>query len=191
MCKPIEDGEEKIKFQGKVFEIIDKPMKINNKKVNFEIARRSPGIRLLIIKDRKLLITKEYRTEIKDFDYRLPGGKVFDTLKEYNSSLNSNINIEESAKIAAKKECTEETGLIPQNLEFLEKSVLGATISWDLYYFIVDSFKENPRGQHLEEGEVITTEWKTFEEVKELCLTNKIKEERTLAILLKFVLTNL
>ncbi len=43
----------------------------------FETAVRSPGVRLIIVKDNQMLITKEFRGELDDYDYRLPGGKVF------------------------------------------------------------------------------------------------------------------
>jgi hypothetical protein len=39
-------------------------------------------------------------------DYRLPGGKVFDTLKEYNEHKD---DIEKYALLSAKRECEEET----------------------------------------------------------------------------------
>ncbi|MEI6117757.1 MAG: hypothetical protein WCP92_00380 [bacterium] len=53
-----------------------------------EIAKRSPGVRLIICDGDKILITNEFRKEVNTDDYRLPGGKVFDTLKEYNEHKN-------------------------------------------------------------------------------------------------------
>ena len=66
-------------------------MKLGDKKMTFEKARRAPGVRLLIIKKNKILITKEYRDEIGEFDYRLPGGKVFDKLEEYQKNSDGNM----------------------------------------------------------------------------------------------------
>ena len=163
-------------FSGRIFEILQQGTKL-------EIARRAPGIRLIIIKDNKMLITKEFRREINDYDYRLPGGKVFDTLKEYN--LHSKDDILAFAVEAAKKECLEETGLKPNRLTHFQTTKAGATIEWDLFYFIVDDFEEEK--QRLEEGEDIKVEWKTFKEVKLLLIENQIREDRTVGVLFRYL----
>jgi len=35
----------------------------------------------------KILLSREYRSELDRYDYRLPGGKVFDTLAEYHDNI--------------------------------------------------------------------------------------------------------
>lgn len=183
-------GNEKIVYEGKMFEVVKQPMNVGSKSIEFETVRRAPGTRIIIIKDNKILITKEYRTELNDYDYRLPGGKVFDTRKEYNNSSKNNADILESAITAAKKECLEETGLIINNLDLLKISKCGATIEWDMYYFLAKDFQEHKEGQNLEDGEIITVNWYSFEEAKQLCLNNKISEDRTLGVLLAFLEKN-
>ena len=151
----------------------------------FEWVERSPGVRLLIIHNKKILITKEYRAEIKRDDYRLPGGKVFDTLQEYKEAKDVKRNVIN----AAKRECKEETGLLPIRMKLLCATHAGATIIWDLYYFVVDRFKTGK--QHLGDEEDIALEWKTFAQVKKLCLTGKISEDRTVGVLLRFLMGGL
>jgi len=51
-------GDEIIVYSGRVFEIVRQPMKIGAKVVDFEIARRSPGVRLLVVRDGKILLVK-------------------------------------------------------------------------------------------------------------------------------------
>lgn len=179
-------GPEKIIYEGKIFQVVEQPMTYNGHNKTFELARRSPGTRLIIIKDNRILITKEFRSEHGKTDYRLPGGKVFDSLEEYKKYLNDDLL--PFAEIAAKKECLEETGLIPKNIKHFSTSKAGATIEWDLYYFIVDDFEINLEGQRLETGEDIEIEWKTFEEVKKLCTQGLINEDRTIGVLFKFFL---
>ena len=180
-------GEEKIVFEGQILEIVKQPMSDGKRNLEYEFARRSPGVRLLIVKNDKILLTKEFRVEISEEDFRLPGGKVFDTLPEYKKALNKDII--PFATEAAKKECLEETGLIANNLKFLYKATTGgSTVRWDLYYFVVNDFSESPDGQNLELGEDIQVEWKTFEEAKQLCLQNHVKEDRSVSVLLKFIL---
>lgn len=182
------DGPEEIVFQGKIVEVVNQPVKIGPTKKVFETARRSPGARLIIpSKDSsKLLITREHRTEVNDWDYRLPGGKVFDSLDEYNNFINSEKDIEEEAKAAAIKEAKEEVGIKATNLYHFATSKCGATITWDLFYFVVDDFEELG-GQELEEGENIEVQWLSIAEVKELALSGKMQEDRSVAVILRFL----
>jgi len=181
-------GEEKISYEGKIFEVISQQMKSGDKIINFELARRSPGIRLIVIKENQILLTKEYRVELGEFDYRLPGGKVFDSLSDFKEAKKKNKDMIKLAKIAAKKECLEEVGLKVKNIKHFKTSRAGATVEWDLYYFIVDKFEESEDGQNLEIGEIIHPEWKTIEEIKKLILENKIKEDRTVGVLSRYIL---
>ena len=186
MNKLQKDGPEEIVYKGKIFEVVRQSMKAGDAKVVFEIARRSPGTRLIIVKNDKLLVSREFRTELNAYDYRLPGGKVFDTLDEYNAHLSKDIL--PFAVEAAKRECREETGLIANNVKHFATTKSGATVIWDLIYFIIDDFDENINGQSLETGEVIETEWKSFDEVRELCKNGSFSEDRTLGVLFKFFL---
>ena len=168
---------ETITHQGKIIEVVQKEIDLNGKKKVFEFARRSPGTRLIISKDNKILLTKEFRNELSAYDYRLPGGKVFDTLEEYNIALNSGADINESAKLGAIKEAKEETGIEVKNISLYHKSICGATVIWDLFYFTVNEFTEGT--QRLEDGEDITFEFIDKEKVKEMCLSEEISEERS------------
>ncbi len=172
----------KIVFSGKIFQIIEE----KKGTTTFEFAKRSPGVRLLITNGEKMLLTKEFRAEVNGYDYRLPGGKVFDTMKEYEVS--SEHQIKEYSLKAAMKECLEETGIVPKKIKLMETAHAGATVLWDLYYFLVEEFEQHPEGQKLENGEEITVEWKSFEEVKELCLKKGIQEDRSVAVILRFIL---
>ncbi len=57
-----------------------------------------------------------------------------------------------------------------------------------MYYFLVDDFDERDGGQNLEDGEVIYPEWKTFDETVDMCMNGEIKEDRTVGVLLRFLL---
>ncbi|MFA7718041.1 MAG: NUDIX domain-containing protein [Candidatus Absconditabacterales bacterium] len=176
--------KEKIIFQGKIVEVVHQLVKICEQEFVFEIARRSPGVRLIICDKDKILLTKEYRKELKGFDYRLPGGKVFDTLKEYNKNKK---NIKKYALAAAKRECEEETGLIIQNPTLYYISKAGATVEWDLYYYIVKKFTYHAKGQQLEIGEYIDVEWKTKKEILSLIKKGEIHEDRSVGVLMRYL----
>ncbi|HEY4505992.1 MAG TPA: NUDIX hydrolase [Candidatus Paceibacterota bacterium] len=175
----------KIVYQGKIIEVVQEEVEANGKTKTFEFARRSPGTRLIIQKGDKVLITKEFRRELNAYDYRLPGGKVFDSLDEYNTALESGVDIALAAKQAAIKEGKEEVGVVAKDLSLFHRSVCGATVEWDLFYFVVKDFEETE--QNLEGGEDISVEWIDKEEAKKMCLDGRISEERSALVLLRYL----
>jgi ADP-ribose pyrophosphatase YjhB (NUDIX family) len=177
---------ENIRYQGRIIEVIDKEVDLGTTKKVFELARRSPGARLIIPKGDAILITKEFRHETEGYDYRLPGGKVYDSLAEYNAALASGTDIAEAAQHAAVKEAHEEVGMEVKNLSFFHKSVCGATIVWDLFYFVVHEFTETGK-QHLEHGEDISFEFVDRETARQMCLDGRISEERSALTLLRYL----
>ena len=189
MHKPKPAGKKKVVFQGKTFEIVQQKFRAGKHIIISERARRAPGVRLIIIKDKKLLLTREYRPELSKFDYRLPGGKVFDSLREYKKAQGLKVNMLQAARRAGKQECLEETGLIARKLTLFQTTKAGLTVEWNLYYFIVEDFAKHKDGQHLHKGEIIYPEWKIFEEARRMCLEGKIQEDRSVGVLLKFLLT--
>jgi len=184
--KPI--WEEKVVYSGRNFEVIQQEYQVWEKVKLFEIAKRAPWVRLFIVdsKENKILLSKEYRTELEEFDYRLPWWKVFDTPEQRQEADYS--QIEKYAEKAALFECEEETGLIVKNLQLFWISHAWATVKWDLYYFLVDDFSVSEGGQKLWTWEVITTDWYSMKELIELCKNGNIKEDRSLWMIFKFLL---
>jgi ADP-ribose pyrophosphatase len=174
---------EKIVYQGRIIEVVEKEVEQNGRNKTFEFARRSPGVRLIIQKDQQVLLTREYRHELGSYDYRLPGGKVYDSLGEYNDALDAGVDIQEVAKQAAIKEAREETGIRITDLSFVHRSICGATVVWDLFYFFAESFEIQQ--QELEDGEDITFGFFNFDKAREMCLDGSFSEERSALVLLK------
>jgi ADP-ribose pyrophosphatase YjhB (NUDIX family) len=179
---------EKITYQGKIVEVVEHDVIIGEKTKTFEFARRSPGVRLIIIKNNTVYLSKEFRHEMQGYDYRLPGGKVFDTLVEFNTALSNKEDILESAKAAAIKEAREEMGIITNSIELFHTSVCGATVQWDLYYFIISDFTQE--NQNLEDGEDIELFPVSIDEAKSMCLDGRIDEERSALTLLRYLNKN-
>lgn len=174
----------KITYQGKIVEVVEFSSPDGSKV--FEKARRAPGVRLIIpVDDDKILLTKEFRQELNDYDYRLPGGKVFDRLEEYNQFLKSNRDIISAASKKADEEALEEAGITVKAKEHFHTSRLGATLEWDLYYFIVVKFARSQ--QLLEEGEDIEVVEVSATEAEEMCLDGRIDEERSALVLLRYL----
>lgn len=141
-----------VMYRGKMFEIINFEGQSN---IKFEVAVRAPGTRLIIETEKDgqkaLLMTKEIRREVEGYDFRLPGGKVFDSLEQFDLSKKNEDDISLMVKNAAEKEGKEEAGIRGGDYEYLGVSKDGASVEWDLHYFKVTNAEFGE--QELEEYE--------------------------------------
>lgn len=88
-----------------------------------------------------------------------------------------------------KREVKEEVGIDVKDESLYHVSHDGAGVIWDLYYFIVTDYEIIKDGQALEEDEVIDGfVWKSFDEIIDMCISEEIHEERTIGVLLTYIL---
>lgn len=178
---------EKIVARGRLFELVELPQPDGR---TFELARRAPGVRVIISDrdKRKILLTKEFRRELNDTDYRLPGGKVFDSLAEYEAFLSSGKDIVVPAATKAIAESAEEAGMDVTDVKLFKKSTLGATVQWDLFVFEATSWSHRAAGQALEPGEQVEeVVWVDYDDAKAKILKGAMAEERIALILLQWL----
>jgi len=179
--------KEEVIAKGRLFELVHETQPDGR---IFEIARRAPGVRLIIANKEKkeILLTKEFRRELQDWDYRLPGGKVFDSLDDYERFRRSGEDILIPARKKAVEESTEEAGIRVDELEEFRRSTLGATVEWDLFVFEAKVWQASEEGQQLEDGEIIEADnWFTYEKVSEKILNGEMREERIALIVLQWI----
>lgn len=80
-------------------------------------------------------------------------------------------------------------GLLIKNQKLLKISNAGAGVEWDLYYYEITDYEIDSTGQKLEEEEIIEGYiWKSYDEIIKMCIENKIHEERTVGVLLTYIL---
>lgn len=183
---------ERVTHEGRMIEVVEKDVIENGKQKTFEYARRSPGIRLIISKGDRIYLTKELRHELNDYkyasggtyDYRLPGGKVFDSLSEYKAAIESGADTGRAAKQAAIKEAKEEAGIEAKNIRLLHKSICGSSVIWDLFYFLVEDFDDI--GQQIEDEDITVTPV-SRDEAKAMTLDGRMSEERSALVLLRYL----
>lgn len=187
---------EKVIFDNGFFEFIHSEEEFiidgKTKSVKRNMVRRPPGIRALIVdkEKRKILFSREFRYELNDWDLRLPGGKVFDSLEDYKISLEKG-DVLEHVEMTVPKEVHEEIGLVVKNPKLIKVSKDGAGVIWDLYYYEITDYEVSKDGPQLEEDEVIQGYvWKSYDEVIDLCNQNLIHEDRTVGVLLTYILAN-
>lgn len=173
--------------KGKLFELVHREQPDGRV---FELARRAPGVRIIIADktNRKILLTKEFRQELNDWDYRLPGGKVYDTLDEYETARHSGEDILEAAKRKTIGEAAEEAGITVQSATLFKKSTLGATVEWDLFVMEAQGWSKSEAGQALEQGEqIVADEWFDFKQAEQMIYEGKMQEDRVALILLQWL----
>lgn len=184
------DGKPSVYAEGDIGAIVKYPMLMDNgqgyEKVMFEKFSRPPGTRTIAIKDKKIFLQKERRFELDGYDWRLPGGKVFDSFEEYKPYINEQVP-EEDIISGAKSELKEEAEITANDWEVIDKKVCGSTVDWDLYYLIARNITENIDIRHNEAEEIAKREWFSFKEVKQMCQEGNIQEGRSVAVLLEFL----
>ena len=183
--RPTPAGPERVAYRGEIVSVVEQPMAIGGDEMVFEVARRAPGTRVIVDRGSEILLTEEYRHEIGDLDYRLPGGKVYDTLDAYEAALDADADVDAAAREAARQEASEEAGLDIGAVEPFDRLHAGATVEWDLYYFVTTEFETT--GQDLERGEEIETHWLETDRVRRLVLDGEVREGRTAAVLLRYL----
>lgn len=179
--------QEEVVAKGRLFELVHETQPDGRV---FEKARRAPGVRLIVAdsSNKTILLTKEYRKELNNWDFRLPGGKVFDSLDEYDAHRSSGDDILAAAAKKAREEAVEEAGIEVGALDLFRRSTLGATVEWDLYVFEVNDWKPAKDGQQLESGEEIEADnWFTHEEVETMIMKGEMQEDRIALVLLQWM----
>lgn len=188
-------GPPEEKYRGVMFRVMTQAVELpGGTRTVFERVERPPGVRVLAANGSRILLTKEWREETGVWDYRLPGGKVFESMAEYCPLASASAAcIERAARIAAQREFEEETsiGIPVERFQLLGRSVCGATVVWDLYYFTTElPVIEAPIAAIASrEGENIQPECFTHEEAISLCVKGLIYEDRTAAVLLRYFLS--
>ncbi len=181
--------KERLLAKGKIFELVQE---VQADARVFEIARRAPGVRLIIAdkQAKKVLLTKEFRRELQKYDFRLPGGKVFDSVDEFIKYRESGKAIITAAEEQAKNEAMEEAGVDVITLSLVQKSTLGTTVEWDLFVFEATVWQMHQGGQQLKENEVdhiAGFAFYDYDVVVKMIMNGDISEERIALILLRWI----
>jgi 8-oxo-dGTP pyrophosphatase MutT (NUDIX family) len=158
-----------------------------------EYYRRSPGVRAIIPTETGLIFQREKREYLpREWDYRLPGGKVADTLLEYLNFLEDdgrdNASNMHHVRSALVKELEEEIGLVDVHFEHIPYHISesSATVEHVLYYYVIEEFKKGkPRPNQDEKIEMVEF---SYQEVYEMLIKRKFSEDRTRAVLLEYLL---
>jgi 8-oxo-dGTP pyrophosphatase MutT (NUDIX family) len=159
----------------------------------FERVLRIPGSRIIIVREGKVLLSIEKRNELGGkADHRLPGGKVFGTIDEFQQYMSEGKDIVEASRASIAREALEEVGVVvdPTKLIYQYVDVLGATCSWDLHYWATEDFEFHADGAQFQETEAEEIEgfvWLSFADACKLALDKtQFSESRSAIALLTY-----
>ena len=120
---------------------------------------------LIIVKDKKILLSKEYTYPLDDYLIQIPGGTL---------------EINESPLDTAKRELLEETGYTAKNYEYLGFVLQNHRRSTaKMHYFLVTDLTQSMHQR--EPHEFIELEWFTLNKLNQDIKDNKVTHEGTLA----------
>ena len=154
-----------------------------------------PGVSGIIDTGSGLIIQKEKREYLdKKWDYRLPGGKVADTLLEYLKFLEADDQEGPGTgsliRNALLKELGQEVGVTfvryGEGVYLYHVSPSSSSVEHDLYYFWIKKFKKVKAKP--EKDEVIHPLEMPYGNVWELLKDREFSEDRTRAVLYDFLL---
>ncbi len=187
-----------IKYKGDLFQVIQRskkcyvPLVEREQEIDlvYELVKRPPGVRAIVVKDGQVLLNKEYRYELDAWDFRLPGGKVFDSLDAFSQI--EECKLMDLVKKKLVEELREEADIETREFTLFDYSQAGLTVEWDLYYFLVSDFElitfNTQKVERKGEWEFIQQCWLDYDTALQYCLQKKIMEERSVAVLLRFLL---
>ncbi|MDP2666636.1 MAG: NUDIX hydrolase [Candidatus Diapherotrites archaeon] len=162
MVGRVKVGKYKSVFKGKFFRVEQASAVFpSGKKTIFERAVRPPSVVVFAFdKQKRVLITREYRQKTSEYDWRVPGGRV---------------DKERNIHIAAQRELREETGYRAKKMKlFIEKDRLGI-LEWKLAAFLATDLEYDPLEK--DEDEDISVHPKSLLTAYRMVLSGKIKND--------------
>lgn len=159
-------------FSGKIVKLeVDEIELPNGKRSVRECVRHSGGAAVLLIKDDKVLLVKQFRYLYGKEIYEIPAGKL---------------NEGEDGKIAAARELEEETGYKAELVRLLDLyPSVGYTDEIIRIYF-AKSFTYTK--QNLDEDEYLSYEFIPIDKVKKMIDDGEICDAKTVTAIYKYLL---
>ncbi len=140
-------------FRGEIFAVYQWQQKMfDGSSETFEMLRRQDTIKIIAVKDQKIVVINEEQPHYKAY-LGLPGGR---------HDVDAETELD-----AAKRELLEETGMSFKSWRLIEVKQPHGEIDWFIYLFLATDF-ENQIEQKLDTGEKIEVKLMDFDEFKEL-----------------------
>lgn len=140
-------------FKGQIFEVYQWPQKMyDGTTATFEMLKRPDTLKVLAVKDGKIVILDQSQPDSEKSFLDLPGGR-----HDYE---------EEDELAAAKRETLEETGMTFKDWRLVSVEQPHSKIDWFVYLFLAAGL-EGQQEQNLDNGEKIEIKLVSFDELKQ------------------------
>ena len=157
-------------FKGRNFSVRQERVELAGGRVEtHEHVWRTDGTRIIAVDEReRVLLTHEFRHELGERDWRVPGGKI---------------DPGEETEAAARREFREEAGYEADTFRFLWATTPDSTVRYRRYFFLATGLHEV--GAAREPGEDLTVHWVPLDDACEKALVGEIREEISALALLR------
>ena len=167
--------EEKISseliYSGRVITVAKDTVKTESGNIAYrEVVHHRGGAAILVVKDGKVLMEKQYRNPYEKEIYEIPAGKRDEG---------------ETFEQTAMRELEEETGYSPERIELLTKMYPSPGYTDEVIaIYLTDKFKKGHI--HFDENEFLTSSWMDLEEVYDMIDKGLINDAKTIVALLMY-----
>jgi ADP-ribose pyrophosphatase len=159
----------RVAFEGRIFAVhVDRAELPGRRELTLEIVRHPPSVVLLALPDAdRIVLVRQYRYPIDRSVWELPAGTT---------------EPGENPEAAARRECHEEIGKIPQHLERIGS--LYPTPGYcdeEMIFYRLDGLDEPSSAADLDEDEVLEPRTFTLGEVRAMIERGEIVDMKTVA----------
>lgn len=159
-------------FNGKILDLkVDTVELINGEKAQREIVEHSGGSCVLVRRNGKILLVKQFRYAINKAIYEIPAGKL---------------NKGENPLTTAIRELEEECGYKAKEVNLLFKVYPSPGYTSEIIY-VYEAKGLTKTKVHLDKDEFLTSKWISQEKVKQMIEKGQINDAKTLIALLKAI----
>lgn len=163
-------------FSNKYLTLYHVPVSFEDIKKDYYVASYGTRAGVLVFRDGKVLLTKQYRLLINDYSLEIPGGKVEEG---------------ELPEDAAIRECLEETGVLCSNLRHLVTYHPGLDNIYNPTHVFVTGDSEDTNREGLpENNEVVGYQWVDFDECVDMLANGRIADIFSMIAIHTYLHTN-
>ena len=155
-------------FDGKVMTVIKDDVELSDGSKSYrEVVIHPGGVVIVALKDKKVILVKQYRYPLKSENIELPAGRL---------------EIGEDPQEAAKRELEEETGYRAKSWQSLGYiNTTPGICTEKLYLYLAKNLEYV--GEHPDKGEFLKCSQYTLEEVFSMIKSGQINDSKTICTL--------
>lgn len=171
--KKLELVSRNLKYQGSILSVYDDVVKVNGHEAHWDMIKKCNASAIVpILPNGKILMVRQIRTAVDGSVLEIPAGKLDFKDEDYI--------------LCAKRELEEETGYRSENIEFLCDIYTAAAFCSEVVRIFVA--KDLIKGtQHFDEDEEVLVEEWDVEELKQKIFSGELKDSKTIAGIMAYI----